>query len=318
MKKRTLGRSSLQVSEIAFGGVEIGMPYGIGVKGQEDMLTEKDAIKLLHASVDAGINFFDTARLYGNSEHIMGKAFSDRRDTVVISTKCRHFRDPQGNLPGDAQIRKIIETSLKESLRELQTDFVDVFMLHQADLEILSNDTIADVFSKIKASGVAKAIGASTYRNAETEKVITSGVWDVVQLPFNLMDQRQQALFPLAERHNIGIVVRSVLLKGLLSNRAADLHPALQHVRDHIGRYDELIGGNISGLSNLAVKFGLSFPAVSSVLVGMDKMEYLSHARAAADGNYLDDAILKRAVELAFPDPAFIDLPHWERKGWLT
>lgn len=318
MKRRTLGRSSLQVSEIAFGGVEIGMPYGIGVKGQEDMLTEKDAIKLLHAAVDAGINFFDTARLYGNSEHIMGKAFSDRRETVVISTKCRQFRDIHGNMPGDAQIEKIIETSLNESLRELQTDFVDVFMLHQADLEILSNETIADVFSKIKASGVARAIGASTYRNAETEKVITSGVWDVVQLPFNLMDQRQRELFPLAERHNIGIVVRSVLLKGLLSNRATDLHPALQHVRDHIGSYDELINGNISSLSNLAVKFGLSFPAVSSVLVGMDKMEYLSHARAAADGSYLDDGMLKKALALAFPDPAFIDLPHWERMGWLT
>lgn len=318
MKKRTLGRASLQVSEIAFGGVEIGIPYGIGVKSEKDMLGEKDAIKLLHAAVDAGINFFDTARLYGNSEHIMGKAFSDRRESVIISTKCRPFRDKDGNLPDDSEIQKIIETSLKESLRELRSDYVDLYMLHQADVEILNNEIVERFFEDIKRKGVARSVGASTYRNAETEKVITSTTWDVVQLPFNLMDQRQLRLFPLAERHSKGIVVRSVLLKGLLSNRAADLHPALKHVRDHIGSYDQLMGGDISDLSTLALKFALSFPAVSTVLVGIDKLEYLSHAQAAADGNYLDASLLERARNLAFPDPTFIDLPHWERMGWLT
>lgn len=318
MKKRKLGRSSLQISEIAFGGVEIGMPYGIGVKSENDMLSQNDAIKLLHSAVDAGINFFDTARLYGNSERIIGKAFSDRRESVMISTKCRQFRDAAGNLPDDREIKRIIETSLNESLRELRSDYVDLYMLHQADVEILNNETIARLFEDIKSKGLARSVGASTYRNAETEKVITSPTWDVIQIPFNLMDQRQLQLFPLAERHNKGIVVRSVLLKGLLSNRAADLHPALLSVRNHIESYDQLIGGNISDLSTLAIKFALSFPAVSTVLVGIDKLEYLAHAKAAADGNYLSSSILERARGLAFPDPTFIDLPQWERKGWLT
>ena len=95
MNKRTLGRTSLKVSEIAFGGVEIGMSYGIGVNSHNDMLSEKEAIRLLHEAADTGINFFDTARAYGKSEHIMGKAFADRRESVVISTKCR----PAGSGP---------------------------------------------------------------------------------------------------------------------------------------------------------------------------------------------------------------------------
>lgn len=318
MKKRELGSTSLQVSEIAFGGVEIGMPYGIGVKDEKDMPTENDAIKLLHAAADAGVNFFDTARLYGNSERIIGKAFSDRRSSVLISTKCRQFRDKDGKLPDDAELKRIIETSLAESLRELKSDYVDLYMLHQADLEILSNETIARFFENLKKKGIARSVGASTYRNAETEKVITSATWDVVQLPFNLMDQRQAQLFPLAEHHKKGIVVRSVLLRGLLSNRAGDLHPALKHVRDHIESYDQLIGGTISDRSSLAIKFALSFPAVSTALVGIDRLEYLAHAKAAADGNYFGTSMLERARDLAFPDPTFIDLPHWERMGWLT
>ena len=90
MIKRTLGNTGIHVSEIAFGGVEIGVPYGIGVKSAADMLSVKEAINLLHTAIDSGINFFDTARMYGTSENIMGNAFKSRRSEVVIATKCRH------------------------------------------------------------------------------------------------------------------------------------------------------------------------------------------------------------------------------------
>jgi aryl-alcohol dehydrogenase-like predicted oxidoreductase len=318
MNKRILGRTGVHVSEVAFGGVEIGMPYGIGVKGVDDMLTEGEAIRLLQKALDEGINFFDTARLYGNSEAIMGKAFADRRDRVVLSTKCRHFRDKEGNMAAEPELRRFIEQSLKESLAALQTDYVDVFMLHQADMEILGNETIAAVFSDLRSKGIVRAIGASTYEVSETQQVIDAGIWDVVQLPFNLMDQRHKELFELAARKGVGIVVRSVLLKGLLSDRGEGLHPALQNVKQHIRNYDQLLREGIPRLSDLAVKFALSFDEVSTVLVGIDRMEYLSRSLAAANGEYLDGLTLRKAAELAFPEPAFLNLPHWEKMGWLT
>lgn len=318
MRKRVLGRTGLNVSEIAFGGVEIGMPYGIGIKNEADMLTENDAIALLHAACDNGINIFDTARMYGNSEYIIGKAFSDRRKSVVLSTKCRHFRDKEGKLPSESAIPKLINDSLTESLKALRTDYVDLFMLHQADLEILENETIREAFSDLKKSGIARAIGASTYRPEETKAVITNRVWDVVQLPFNLMDQRHQQFFGIAAENGVGIMVRSVLLKGLLSNRAENLHPALGNVRSHISRYDQLLGTDFEDLPTLAQKFALSFREVSTVLVGMDRMEYLMKSLQVADGKYLRTALLEEARGLAFPDPSFLDLPHWEKMGWLT
>ncbi|GAB3248692.1 aldo/keto reductase [Larkinella harenae] len=308
----------MAVSELAFGGVEIGMPYGIGVNGAEDMLSEQDAIALLHAATDSGVNFFDTARLYGASEVIMGKAFRDRREQVIIETKCRQLRDANGELPDGATLKKIIKTSLLESLTALQTDYVDVFMLHQADLGILANNDIPLIFDELKTQGAIRSTGVSTYSVEETGKAIETGVWDVVQLPFNLMDQRQAALFARAQENGVGIVIRSVLMKGLLTSKGQQLHPALADVENHIRRFDELVAEPIPDLSTLAIRFALAFPEVSAILVGIDKLDYLNQALAAVNGSALTSETANRAQQLAYPDPAFLNLPHWDRMGWLT
>ncbi|MCD6598694.1 MAG: aldo/keto reductase [Bacteroidales bacterium] len=318
MHKRLLGQTGIEVSEIAFGGVEIGLPYGIGIKSKADMPSQEESVRLLHTAVDSGINFFDTARMYGLSESIMGNAFQDRRNQVVISTKCRHLRDKSGALAPSYKLKKIIEKSLQESLTELQTDFIDVYMLHQADLEILENDVIADTFSNLKKKGVIRATGVSTYSVEETKKTIDSNNWDVIQLPFNLMDQSQGDLFSLAAEKGIGIMVRSVLFKGILSNKGRNLHPALKDIEQHIKLFRELLNKYDFDLSTLATKFALSFNQVSSVLVGIDRIDYLEKSLAVADGIYLDKETLMRAKELQYPDPKFLDLPKWDKMGWLT
>ncbi|MBS1751418.1 MAG: aldo/keto reductase [Bacteroidetes bacterium] len=316
MQKRFLGNTGIRVSEIAFGGVEIGMPYGIGVIGKDEMISESNAISLLQLAVANGFNFFDTARMYGVSENIMGKAFRHCRQDIVIATKCRHFRNREGLLASDAEIKKLIHASIRESLLALQTDYIDVYMLHQADMEILDRQVIADEMLRLKKSGVVRAIGASTYSVEETRKAVESDIWNVIQLPFNLMDQRQQTLFELAAKSGVGIVVRSVLLKGLLSTRGTGLHPALLQVEEHIKKYSSLLQ-NGESLPKTAVKFALSFPQVSSVLVGIDKESYLLESLDAADGHYMDKERLQQARSLAYPDPAFLDLPYWDKMGWL-
>jgi aryl-alcohol dehydrogenase-like predicted oxidoreductase len=317
MKKRLLGKTGIAVSEIAFGGVEIGIPYGIGVKNAADMLSETDAIRLLRTAVDSGVIFFDTARLYGKSEEIMGKAFVGMRDQVVMCTKCKHITRQDGSLPPEKELRDIVETSLDESLAALQTDRVDVFMLHQATDHILKDHYIPEIFANLKQKGKIRAAGISTYTCEETKIAIESGTWDVIQLPFNLMDQRQKELFPLAEKKGVGLVIRSVLLKGLLSNRGKNLHPALAAVEKHIKDYDRLLEGVSYPLSTLAVKFVLSFPEVAAALVGIDNFDYLTQSLDAANGDYLNRSALELACKLAFPDPEFINLPHWDKMNWL-
>lgn len=317
MKKRLLGNTGIEVSEIAFGGVEIGMPYGIGVTNKSDMLSEKEAIQLLHQAVDSGINFFDTARMYGESERIMGKAFQDRREKVVIATKCSHLLDANGNLTTGETLKKTIEKSLQESLQALSMDYVDIFMLHQADSRILESEDVLNTFSKLKDQGLFRIAGVSTYTIQETEKALENSLWKLIQLPFNLMDQRQEKYFKKAHQQGVGIVIRSILLKGLLSNRGKNLHPALANVEKHITQYDKLLEGTNYTLSTLATKFGLSFPEVASVLVGIDKKEYLEQSLKTADGVYLDQKQLSEAKSLGYPDPEFLNLPYWDKMNWL-
>lgn len=318
MKRKPLGNTGIEVSEVAFGGVEIGLPYGIGIAGKEDMLSKSDAINLLHAALDRGINFFDTARMYGESEDRIGKAFQHNRQEVIIATKCRHFRGSNGNIIPDEELPGFIQTSLEESLKILKTDYIDIFMLHQADLEILENAVIESVFQQLKASGKIRATGVSTYSVAETDLAIQKGSWDVIQLPFNLLDQTHAACFGSAAANGTGIIVRSVLMKGLLSDRGKNLHPALSAVEKHIELYEQIVREYATDLPTLATQFALSFPEVSSVLVGIDKLDYLIAACKTVENGKLRDEVMARARQLSYPEPSFLNLPYWDKMGWLT
>ena len=151
MNKRVLGRIGIEVSEISFGTVSLGLPYGIGIKGQEDMLSESGSIELLQSALDKGINYFDTARGYGCSEERLGKAFKDRRKDVVICTKYAFSYDGNKQLFPDKRQKEVIDTSIKESLAALQTDYIDVYMIHNASLKVLSNQAIVEAFrSRLK------------------------------------------------------------------------------------------------------------------------------------------------------------------------
>jgi len=317
MNTRTLGRTGITVSEISFGGVEIGLPYGIGIHSSSDMPTETEAMRLLHAALDRGINYFDTARLYGRSEEIIGAAFKGKRAQVVLCSKCRHLPKTDGQLPDSAALKNLITQSLHESLAALQTDYLDVFLLHSTKLADLQHPAVAETFADLKAKGLVRAIGVSTYSAAETQLTLDQQIWDVIQLSFNLLDQRQALFFAPAQTAGVGIMVRSVLLKGILSDRGRNLHPALQIVADHRARYHDLLDENHPTLSQLATRFALSFPEVSTVLVGIDRMEYLEQAVATATGHYLDAATRARAESLAVPEPDFLDLLKWDREGWL-
>ncbi|MEX2568868.1 MAG: aldo/keto reductase [Cyclobacteriaceae bacterium] len=315
MKQRTLGNTGISVSEIAFGGVEIGLPYGPGIHSEKDMLQEKEAVQLLQNALDQGVNFFDTARMYGNSEHLMGIAFSETRDKVILCSKCRHLRDASGQLPEPNHLAGMIRKSLEESLKALRTDYLDVWMLHQSDLEILQHETVCRVFQDIQSEGWARAIGASTYSVDESEAAIRSGIWQIVQLPFNLLDQRQTAVFGLAADQGVGVVVRSVLLRGMLSERGRNLQAPLAKIEAHIARYTELATNDQIDLPEYATRFVLAQPEVSTVLVGIDKQEYLDKAVETAAKPLISGPLREGAIP--FPDPEFIDIPYWDRMGWL-
>lgn len=319
MNHKNLGKTDIKVSEISFGTVALGLPYGIGVSSKADMLSDTEAVSLLRTALDKDINFYDTALAYGKSERLIGQAFENCRDKAVICTKPAHLYDQYSgqSLPKSCEINKKLESSLTESLSKLKTDYIDVYMSHDGTVEVIENDTIIDFYQKLKTKGIIKAAGISVYTAQEALKAVNSGNWDVIQLAFNLLDQTQLPAIELAASKGVGIVVRSVLFKGVLTDKGNNLHPALKEVQNHRKKYETLLGDEAKTLSELATKFVLSCKEVSSVLVGIDKLEYLEQALLVADGNYLSDEKLQKAKALAYPQPEFLNLPKWDRMGWL-
>lgn len=318
MQYNPLGKTGIDVSIISFGTVALGLPYGLTSNSEDNMLPRDQAVKLLRDALDHGINFFDTAPAYGTSEQIVGEAFADRRDKVVISTKCTHqmFDDNMKLLP-PAELEKAIQESVQGSLKDLQTDYIDVLLIHKVTDELLDSDDVVRIFSKLKADGLVRSIGISTYGREQTERVINSDAWDVVQLAFNLMDQTNAPALKLAQEKQVGVMVRSVLFKGILTDKGNNLSAPLKPVQDWREKYLDLLCEKAPTLAQLATKFVLGQPGVSSTLIGLDRPEYLDDALALFETGLLDQETINAANNLAYPEPSFLDLPAWDRKGWL-
>jgi aryl-alcohol dehydrogenase-like predicted oxidoreductase len=316
MELRPLGKTGIKVSEISFGCVELGIPYGIGVKTSDDMLPETEAIRLLHSAVDGGINFFDTAPAYGASESLLGKAFADRRDQVVLCTKAPHQAADPEYLADPAALRKLLTQALEGSLRALRTDYVDVYMLHRATDGALRNPALVAVLREFQQQGKIRTYGASTYPGGTTGTAIDTGDWPVLQIAVHAMDRREEPYLPQAQAVGVGIVARSVLFKGILTDRGRRLHPALASVSNHREHLIEALTGGL-GLARAATQYILGMSGITSVLLGIDRPAYLEQALATASAPPLPTAVREAWDALPYPEPDFLDLPAWDRNGWL-
>jgi len=319
MNYRPLGKSGLQVSEVAFGCVELGLPYGLKAPGERAVPEVQEAVALVHRALDRGINFFDTARSYGTSEAVLGQAFASRRGQVVIATKCRSLSVLDSDLAGSGGVRAFIEQSLTESLAQLRTDYVDAYLLHEGRAWTRLHDEAVEVLQDLKRKGLTRTIGLSAYGRTPFEKALETGWCDLFQLAYHLLDPSLgQSLFPPAAAAGVGIVVRSVLLKGILTEKVRYLHEKLQWVAEYTRRFEALLSPKAPTLTALALKFALSRPEVSSAVLGLDRLDYLEAAVQLANGDYLTPEEQVAVERLAYPHPEELDLPAWDRAGWLS
>ena len=318
MQLRPLGKSGLHVSEISFGGVELGLPYGIKEPGEQAMLAAEEAGVLVREAIDRGINFFDTARSYGTSETVLGQALAGRREQVLIATKCPMLKTEDPDLSRPGGVRTYIEQNLTESLTQLRTDYVDAYLLHEGRVWSSPHDEAVEALQALKQQGRVRQIGLSAYSSELYLRALDAGWCDLLQVAYHLLDpSRGTLLFPRAEAAGVGIVARSVLFKGILTEKARYLHEKLQWVYAYTRQYEALLSPKAPTLATLAIKFALSRPEISSVVLGLDRADYLDAALHVADGDYLSPEEQATAMQLAYPRPEELDLPGWDRAGWL-
>ncbi len=275
MKYRKLGRTGLDVSLLGFGALEIGRNWPYWRKEKEDFVrpNEMDAVKVIHTAVDHGINFFDTAPAYYASEEILGKAFKGIRKNILIATKCGEWFDGEKSVYdySYAETKKFIENSLKV----LQTDYIDLLQIHSATADIIRQGETFAAMKEAQNEGKARFLGLSTDFEDAALAAMESNEYDSIQVSYNALNLLMtKNVFHLAEKNNIGIIVKDGLAKGMLSKKYSDIADAKQ-----MGKIEQLLRiatENNLTLSELAISYVISSSIVSSVIVGTKKIEHLN------------------------------------------
>jgi aryl-alcohol dehydrogenase-like predicted oxidoreductase len=223
------------------------------------------AERLLHRALDLGVNLIDTARAYGESEAIIGRALGSRRREFVIATKVSSY-------PGEP---RRVGDSVRESLRQLRTDVLDLVQIHCGAADARPDPDTTDALLELKAAGLVRAIGASVYGEEAALAASQSGAFDTLQVAVSALDRRlEAAVLPAAHTAGVGVLARSVLLKGALTDRWRFLPDALAPLKSAVERLE----GLCESLPELAYRYVLSVPAIDCVLAGVTSERELESA----------------------------------------
>jgi aryl-alcohol dehydrogenase-like predicted oxidoreductase len=289
MEHRTLGATGIEVSALCFGTWEIGGLYW----GQIDQF---DSVNLLRRAFDLGVTTYDASDVYGNgrSEVLLSAAFHGRRQDVVYISKAGYLVGLDGAQA--ARMRpeiggrdrdfspEYLRWALEMSLRRLNTDYLDVWLLHDAPAEVLAGDEVWETLRAVQQEGKVRAYGASTGAAGGVTAIQRGGA-QVIEVPFSLLLQDAAArLFPLAGERRAGILSRTPFAGGRLFRGGPDVQA-----------FGYLFEGQASPAA-AALRYVLSHPVVSSVVTGIMREAELEQNAAACQPPYFDAAVLRRAA----------------------
>ena len=211
MKKRELGRTGMRISEIGFGSWAIGSGWG--------SVDEKDAMAALHRALDLGVNFFDTADVYGDgrSERLLARLRRERTEPFYVATKAGRKLQPH---VAEAYTPQAITGFVEDSLKRLETDALDLLQLHCPPTAVYYNPVLFAALDGLVKQGKLKHYGVSVEKVEEALKAIEFPGVETVQIIFNMFRHRPAELFfPEAQRRRIGIIVRVPLASGMLTGK---------------------------------------------------------------------------------------------------
>jgi aryl-alcohol dehydrogenase-like predicted oxidoreductase len=298
MQYRTLGRTGIRVSPYALGTLMLATAMG-NAPG--------DSARIIGKALDAGINFLDTADAYGDSEEVVGQALKGRRADVVLATK---FGRPAGQDPNhQGASRRWIVTAVENSLRRLQTDYIDLYQLHRPDPGTDIEETLSALTDLIR-SGKVRAIGASGTPASD----IVEAQWvaerrglarfGTEQPAYSILNRGiEREILPVIQRFGMGVLVWGPLSQGLLTGRVRknqdnDLRRAgiVRHLTDErrLDVVEQLVPlAEEAGLpmTHLAMAFTITHPGVTSALLGARTENQLDGLLAGLDVTLTDDIL---------------------------
>ena len=291
MKYRKLGKTAFEISEISLGTWQVGGKWG-------EPFSHKNADEILNTAVDHGINFIDTADVYGDgeSEKAVGRLVRSRSEKIYVATKCGRRLNPHVNA---SYTPKALRSFVEDSLKNMGLETLDLIQLHCPPTEVYYRPEIFREFDKLIEEGKIQKLGVSVEKVEEALKAIEYDHVDTVQIIFNIFRQRPAALFfKEAERKDVGIIVRVPLASGLLSGKfskdtafSKDDHRNFNRDGKAFDKGETFSGVNYelgleavdaiktlspeTPLPQLALKWILAFDAVSCVIPGASNVQQL-------------------------------------------
>jgi aryl-alcohol dehydrogenase-like predicted oxidoreductase len=285
MNLRPFGNTGIHVSEVGLGAWQLANPdWGVH--------DAQEALRIVERSLAAGCNFFDTAPAYGHglSEELLGKALKSARQNVVICTKYGHSPEWVTNFDTDA-----IRPSLEGSLRRLQTDYVDILLVHNPPRELMDGREAAqyEELERLKAEGKIREYGVSLDWRLELEMVVETTRSNAIEVFFNAFYQEPQPAFGQAQERGVGLIVKVPLDSGWLSGRYRGDHqfddvrkrwsPEILARRAALVEQFAALVPEGTSLAHAALQYCLAQPEVSTIIPGAKSVAQALDNFAAAD-----------------------------------
>ena len=281
MHYRHLGTSGLMVSEVCIG------TWAIGGENWGE-INDEESIAAIRKAIDIGINFIDTADIYGrgHSEKIVGEAIKGRRQEVIIATKVANRWNDKGERWTDCSYDYILQ-AVQASMQRLQTDYIDVYLIHRPDPNTPQEETMR-ALDKLVQDGTVRAVGVSRYNREEIEEAQVCLKLHAAQYPLNMLRRSEIApILPFCHANTIGMMAYAPLSKGILTGKfSVDTQFPENDLRSHSdGFQGELFTKRLQAveqlkpiaakygksLAQLAINWNLCQPGVTTALVGVKR-----------------------------------------------
>ncbi|APH04523.1 aldo/keto reductase [Bacillus weihaiensis] len=288
MKKRQLGNSDLYVSEVGLGCMSLGTD-------------ESHAKSIIDKAIDLGINYLDTADLYdfGENETLVGKALKHRRKDIILATKVgNRWNENQSGWTWDPS-KKYIKEAVKQSLLRLQTDYIDLYQLHGGTTEDNIDETI-EAFEELKNEGVIRHYGISSIRPNVIKEYLKKSSIISIMMQYSLLDRRPEEWFSTIKNHDVSVIARGPLAKGLLTKKPIEqklqTDNYLSYHNEELKKlFIDLEKMNYAdSLTDLAIQYCLASDVVGAVIPGASKIEQIienansTHAESLSQELYLE------------------------------
>lgn len=293
MQYRNLGSSDLMVSEIGFGG------WAMGKWMWGDDVVDDQSIAAVHRALELGINFFDTAAVYGagHSERVLGKALLGRREEVIIATKCGRLCADDGSMCNDSRPASIT-AECEQSLRNLQTDHIDLYQVHWPDEAVPFEDTMAALM-ELREQGKIRHIGVSNFTVPMMKRMMAAGELISLQPPYSLLRRGIEAeILLFCREHNLTVLAYSPMQRGLLTgkyglgatfpqtdSRSRDplfQGERLQQISAAVGQMSQMAAVHGKTASQMAIAWVLNQPGLTVALCGAKRASHIEESVGAA------------------------------------